>query len=398
MVRKNEFEWVIYSAVFLFLFIQANSYSQSLLDPNAEVEQIATQIQQPEGPVWKEGVGLLFSDIRGNKIYQWTPENGKEVYLDPSDNTNGLTYDLQGRLIAGQMGLRRVVRFELDGSQTSLADHYDGKKFNSPNDLVVKSDGAIFFTDPDFNIPWGESKELSFNGIYRISPSGELELLTSELALPNGICFSPDESKLYVNDSQAHKIYEWDVVNGSTITNKQLLYTIPVNGYADGMKADEDGNIYCTCSSAVWVVSPSGALLGKIDLPSNVSASNCAWGESDHKTLFITAGSSVYRVRPLVSAVEDPESMSPVGFKLFQNFPNPFNPTTLIQYALAKPDQVTLKVFTLMGEEVTTLVDGMQSVGNYNVLFDGDNLSSGVYIYELMAGNQSIKRKMQLVK
>ena len=399
MVRKNEFDWVIYSAVFLFLFIQANSYSQSLLDPNAEVEQIATQIQQPEGPVWKEGVGLLFSDIRGNKIYQWTPENGKEVYLDPSDNTNGLTYDLEGRLIAGQMGLRRIVRFEPGGTQTSLADHYDGKKFNSPNDLVVKSDGAIFFTDPDFNIPWGESKELSFNGIYRISPSGELELLTSELALPNGICFSPDESKLYVNDSQAHKIYEWDVVNGSTITNKQLLYTIPVNGYADGMKADEDGNIYCTCSSAVWVVSPSGALLGKIDLPSNVSASNCAWGESDHKTLFITAGSSVYRVRPLATAVENSESMLPTEFELFQNFPNPFNPTTSIRYTLAKPAQVTLKIFNLMGEEVATLVDGMQSsVGHYDVMFSGENLSSGVYIYKLMAGNQSIKRKMQLVK
>ena len=292
------------------------------------------------------------------------------------------------------MGLRRIVRFEKNGTQTSLADHYDGKKFSSPNDLVVKSDGAIFFTDPDFNIPWGESKELSFNGVYRISPSGELELLTSELTLPNGICFSPDESKLYVNDSQVHKIYQWDVVNGSTITNKQLLYTIPVNGYADGMKIDADGNIYCTCSSTVWVVSPSGDLLGEINLPSNVSASNCAWGESDHKTLFITAGSSVYRVRPLASAVEDSEPLSPVGFQLFQNYPNPFNPSTRIGFHLKSSEFVTLKIYNDIGEEVATLVQDKMLAGQHEIFWSAGNLTSGRYIYSLQAGSMHDSRKM----
>jgi len=385
MIKKVNSPWIALIAVFWLILTQTPAFSQSPLDPNAEVEQIVSQIQQPEGPVWRKGVGLLFSDIRGNKIYKWTPENGKEVYLDPSNNTNGLTFDLEGRLVAGQMGLRRIVRFEPDGSQTSLADHYDGKKFNSPNDLVVKSDGAIFFTDPDFNIPSGQSKELSFNGIYRISPSGVLQLLTSELALPNGICFSPDESKLYVNDSQVHKIYEWDVVDDSTITNKQLLYTIPVTGYADGMKIDEDGNIYCTCSSAVWVILPSGEFLGRIDLPSSGSASNCAWGESDNKTLFITAGTSVYRVRPLVSAVGDHGSISPERFQLFQNYPNPFNPRTVISYQLAFNSKVTLKVYNLLGKEVTALVNEEKSAGEYRVVLDASGLSSGVYFYTLYA-------------
>jgi len=357
-----------------------------------------SQIQQPEGPVWKEGLGLLFSDIRGNKIYKWTPEKSKEIYLDPSYNTNGLTYDLKGRLVAGQMGLRRVVRFEHDDTQTSLADQYDGKKLNSPNDLVVKSDGAIFFTDPDFNIPWGENKELSFNGIYRISPSGILQLLTSSLALPNGICFSPDESKLYVNDSQIHQIYEWDVVDDSTITNKQLLYNIPVNGYADGMKIDEDGNIYCTCSSAVWVISPSGELLGKIDLPSSVSASNCAWGESDNKTLFITAGTSVYRVRPLVSSVGDQGSVSPVEFQLSQNYPNPFNASTRIPFYLSESGWVDLNILNIRGERVTTLVNGPLNEGYHQIAWVAESISSGIYYINLITQKNTDMKKCLLIK
>jgi len=394
MIKRNNLSWFVIIPVFLLIFNQTQTFSQSLLDPDAEVEQITSQIQQPEGPVWKEGLGLLFSDIRGNKIYKWTPENGKEIYLDPSHNTNGLTYDLEGCLVAGQMGLRRVVRFEENGTQVSLADHYDGKKLNSPNDLVVKSDGAIFFTDPDFNIPWGENKELNFNGIYRISPSGDLQLLESSLTLPNGICFSPDESKLYVNDSQAHKIYKWDVVDDSTITNKQLLYTIPVTGYADGMKIDEKGNIYCTCSSAVWVISPSGELLGKIDLPSNVSASNCAWGESDNKTLFITAGTSVYRVRPLVSVIRDRESISPMRFQLFQNYPNPFNPSTIISFDLHAPEIVTLKVYNSIGEEIETLVQDKLPEGQHKIYWSANNLTSGMYLYSLRAGKFFDSKKM----
>lgn len=378
--------------VALALMMNQTIYSQNL-DPNAKVEQIVTGIQQPEGPVWRDGLGLLFSDIQGNKIYKWTSERGKEVYLSPSDNTNGLTYDLKGNLIAGQMGLRRIVRFENDGTQTSLADRYDGKRFSSPNDLVVKSDGSIFFTDPDFNIPIGQKKELSFNGIYRISPKGVLQLLTT-LALPNGICFSPDEKKLYVNDSQAHKIYVWDVINDSTITNKKLFFTIPVTGYADGMKIDGAGNIYCTCSSAVWVISPSGEQLGKINLPSNVSASNCAWGESDKKTLFITAGTSVYKVRPFLSAVEERNSSSPEKFKLMQNYPNPFNQSTIIRFELPFTEFITLKIYNIAGEEIVTLIDGEMEMGEHKISWSANNRANGLYIYSLQTSKFHKSKRM----
>ncbi len=388
--------FILIAAIALMLN-QSQIFSQSILDPNARLEEIASGILQPEGPVWKDGPGLLFSDIKGNKIYKWTSEKGKEVYLSPSDNTNGLTYDLKGNLIAGQMGLRRIVRFENDGTQTSLADRYDGKRFSSPNDLVVKSDGSIFFTDPDFNIPIGQKKELSFNGIYRISPKGVLQLLTT-LALPNGICFSPDEKKLYVNDSQAHKIYVWDVINDSTIANKKLFFTIPVTGYADGMKIDGAGNIYCTCSSAVWVISPSGEQLGKITLPSNASASNCAWGEADNKTLFITAGTSVYKIRPFSTSVDKQDSNLPPGFKLFQNYPNPFNSTTTITFTLPIKSFITLVVFDSSGREVSKLVSEEMPPGTYTRQWNAEGLSNSTYFFRLQAGTYSETKKLVLLK
>ncbi|MCW8848979.1 MAG: SMP-30/gluconolactonase/LRE family protein [Melioribacteraceae bacterium] len=398
MLAKKEFPIVIILFLLIIILSQSKIISQSLLDPNAKVEEITSGIQQPEGPVWSNNNGLLFSDIKGNIIYKWSDEKGKEIYLNPSDSTNGLTYDLDGNLVAGQMGLRRIVRFESDGSQTSLADNYEGKKLNSPNDLIVKSDGSIFFTDPDFNIPQGQKKELDFNGIYRISPSGNLQLL-DKLALPNGICFSPDESKLYVNDSQAHKIYVWDVVDDSTITNKKLFFTVPIIfGYADGMKIDSAGNIYCTCSSSVWVISPSGDQLGKIDLPANVSASNCTWGDTDRKTLFITAGKSVYKIRPLITGIKKHITTWPEKIKLFQNYPNPFNPETNINYSLPEKSYVSLKVFDVLGKEVKTLYEGLREPGDYTLKFNGMSLASGVYYYMLESEKYSDSKKMIIIK
>ncbi|MGK9367448.1 SMP-30/gluconolactonase/LRE family protein [Melioribacter sp. Ez-97] len=381
-----------------FVTMTRNVKAQIVIDTNAELEEIATDIEQPEGPVWNKEIGLLFSDIKGNKIYRWTPESGKEIYLDPSDSTNGLTYDLDGRLIAGQMGLRRVVRFEKDGSQTPLAERYEGKRFNSPNDLVVKSDGSIFFTDPDFNIPGGyKNKELTFNGIYRISPTGNIQLL-DKLELPNGICFSPDESKVYVNDSRAHKIYVWDVVDDSVIANKKLFYTIPVNGYADGMKTDPEGNLYVTCASAVWIISPEAELLGKINLPSNVSASNCAWGEDDYKTLFITAGHSVFKVRPMITSSKNNGQLIPREFKLYQNYPNPFNPSTRITYSIPVGARVSVKLYDETGREVTTLEDSIKPAGIHTLFFNARSLSSGIYYCKLTAGNYTASTKLLFLK
>ncbi len=384
---------ILLIVVICITLIPSKIIPQSLLDPDAEVEEIATGIQQPEGPVWSDSLGLLFSDIKGNKIYRWTEENGKEVFLSPSDSTNGLTYDLEGRLLACQMELRRIVRFEKDGTQTDLADNYEGKKFNSPNDIVVKSDGSIFFTDPNFNIPLGQHQELSFCGIYRISPAGSLQLLAT-LSLPNGICFSPDEKKLYVNDSQVHKIYMWDVVDDSTITNKQLFYTIPVTGYADGMKVDDDGNIYCACASAIWIISPAGEQLGKISLPSNVSASNCAWGDADRKTLFITGGSSVYEVKPFITAAGSISPNLPGKFRLYQNFPDPFNPSTMIVFYLPKNEYVTLKIYDIMGRDIETLIEGYIPAGEHKLQWSAVGLASGVYLCRMQTKDFSETIKM----
>ncbi len=396
MNKKLLYRFILISIIWIFLF-QVQPKSQSILDPNAKVEVIATGIQQPEGPVWSDSLGLLFSDIKGNKIYRWTEQNGKQIFLNFSDSTNGLTYDLQGRLTACQMELRRIVRFEKDGTQTSLADNYEGKKFNSPNDIVVKSDGSIFFTDPNFNVPLGQHQELLFCGIYRISPVGNLTLLAT-LSLPNGICFSPDETKLYVNDSQVHKIYVWDVVNDSTITNKRLFFTIPVTGYADGMKADSSGNIYCACASSIFVISPDGVQLGKIDLPSNATASNCTWGDADRKTLYITGGNSVYRIRPLVTAIDKHGSGMPTGFELFQNYPNPFNPGTEINYKLSAFSHVTLKVYDSLGREVSTLVNSDKQAGFYKVEFNASDLPGGIYFCAMDAGGYKAVKKMIILK
>ena len=282
------------TVVLLSFFSFAAALSQPTVAPGSVPEKIAGNFQFVEGPVWKTGIGLLFSDIYPGKIYRWTPDSGATLFLYPSDSSNGLTYDLQGRLLLTQMRLRRLARMNQDRSMTPLVSRFRGKKFNSPNDLVVKSDGSIFFTDPDFNVPSGEKPEIGFKGVYRIDPSGALQVLDSTFDKPNGICFSQDETILYVNESAQCKIYAWDV-DGSTLTNKRLFFSIPASGYADGMKTDPQGNVYCTGPTGVWIITPKGALLGKIATPE--TPSNCAWGDADGKTLFITARTGLYRVR-----------------------------------------------------------------------------------------------------
>jgi gluconolactonase len=361
-----------------------------------QAEVIATGFLQPEGPVWIDSLGVLFSDIRANKIYKWSESSGMATaYIVPSDSSNGLTLDKEGRLIICQMGKRRVVRREADGTITPLATNYNGKRFNCPNDVVVKSNGSIFFTDPDFNIPFGHDAELPFKGIYRINPTGAVQLLDSTFDKPNGICFSPDEKKLYVNESPKGMIYVWDVVDDSVITNKKLLYTIPVQGYADGMKVDPNGNIYCTGPTGVWIVSPNGDYLDKIVVPG--SASNCNWGDNDRKTLYITGGNSLYKVRLNLTGIHDSKKKDQiVGFILNDNFPNPFNPSTKISYTIpllggcnglsasGGGGLVTLKVYDFLGREITTLVNDEKSAGSYEVEFDGSKFSSGVYFYQLL--------------
>ena len=369
--------------------------AQSPIPAGAKVVQIASGIQQPEGPVWKDGVGLLFSDIKDNKIYKWTQAGGKQIYLSPSDSSNGLTLDHQGRLILTQMRLRRVSRQETDSTITVLASTYKGKKFNSPNDVVVKSSGSIFFTDPNYNIPYPYDKELGFQGIYRISPTGSLILLDKSLSEPNGICFSLDEKKLYVDDSNSGTIYVWDVVNDSTIANKAKFYQVPNGGGVDGMKIDSVGNIYSSGSHGILIISPNGTLIGSITI-TGINTSNCCWGNADRKTLFITGGSSVYMISLNTTGVKSPDTKTGMNnsFELYPNYPNPFNPSTKIRYSISKNSNVKLTIFSIIGQEVETLVNRYQPTGSYEETFNAGKLASGMYIYRLNAGGFSMSKKM----
>jgi len=402
---------VIKTYCVMLAFVISSAFGQSPIPAGAKLEKIVTGLLQPEGPIWKDGVGLLFSDIQGNTIYQWSPTDSlKKAYLYPSDSSNGLTLDLQGRLILTQMEKHRVSRQESNGTITPLVSTYNGKRFNSPNDVVVRGDGSIFFTDPDFNIPAGQKAELSFKGIYRISPSGALTLLDSSFDKPNGICFSPDEKKLYVNESPLGNIYVWDVVNDSIISNKKLFYSIPVSGYADGMKTDPQGNVYCTGPTGVWIISPAGVYLDKIVVPApDNSPSNCNWGDADRKTLYITAGKSLYRIRLAASTgIHDHGSLERGTFKLYSNYPNPFNPTTNLRFTVPEVHQpsaeigefrfVSLKIYDRIGREVQTLVNQVRPAGDYSVQWNAAGFSSGAYFYRLKAGSFIETKKMVLMR
>jgi gluconolactonase len=388
--------------IFCFmLFSLTSMFGQSPIPADAKLEKLATGFLQPEGPVWVDSLGILFSDIQANKIYRWSPvDSVLTPYLNPSDSSNGLTLDLQGHLVITQMAKRRVARRESNGTITPLASTYNGKKFNSPNDLVVKSDGSIFFTDPDFNTPVGQPKELSFKGVFRISPWGKVYALDSTtFDKPNGICFSPDESKLYVNESPQGKIYVWNVVNDTAITGRQVFYTIPLGGYSDGMKVDPAGNLYCTGPKGVWVISPSGVCLDTVMMPNNESASNCNWGGADRKTLYITAGYSLYRIRLVSPAdVKEDESFLPNMLHLYQNYPNPFNPSTTIEYQTKKAGLITMKIFDVLGCEVALLVDEFKHAGKYTVQWNASSNPSGIYFCQLRTGRHEETKKLVLIR
>lgn len=269
-----------------------------LLPRQPSLERIAAGFKFTEGPVWVAASRTLyFSDIPANRIHQWT--NGQRtIYRQPSGHANGLTLDRAGRLIACEHSTRRVTRTEPDGTITVLADRYDGKRLNSPNDVVVKRDGSIYFTDPPYGIK-PHQREQSHSGVYRIAPDGTLTLLTDILQGPNGLAFTPDEQRLYVDDSMRRHLRMFDVQPDGTLTGGAVVYDMntPAPGNPDGMKLDVRGNLYVTGPGGVWVFSPDMRHLGTIDLPE--IPANCAWGD-DGRSLYVTARTSVYRLRVLV--------------------------------------------------------------------------------------------------
>ncbi len=301
-----------------------------LIPKDAKLETLATGYKWTEGPVWVEPGGyLLFAEIPSNRIMKLVPGQkpaefmhpsgykGRTPFSGPEPGSNGMTLDKRGRLTVAGHAQRDVWRLESLTSHTEmtiLVDSYKGKRLNSPNDLVYRSDGSLYFTDPPYGLPTQSDRDpqrqLEFNGVYRlpgaldIQPgsapaNGKLELLVSDLTRPNGIAFSPDEQYLYVNNSEPKKIWmKYRVKPDGSVTDGKLFFDATSDkrkGSPDGMKIDMNGNVYSAGPGGIWIFSPEGKHLGTIELPD--ATGNLAWGDSDYKTLYITSSGNVYRIR-----------------------------------------------------------------------------------------------------
>jgi gluconolactonase len=288
-----------------------------LIPPAARLEKIADGYAWLEGPAWnRQGGYLLFTDIPDNAVHKWQPGRGTSLYIKPSGYTgslpfagrepgaNGLAFDRDGRLVLAEHGDRRVARLEADGRKTTLAARYLGRRLNSPNDLVFKSNGDLYFTDPPFGLPAAfddPAKELDFQGVYRLKPDGELTLLTRDLKAPNGIAFSPDEKTLYLTDVDpkrsawlAYEVKEDGTLGAGRVLFDATAISGPGRGAPDGVKVDRDGNLYGAGPGGVFVIAADGTHLGTV--VTGVATANVAWG-GDGSTLYVTAGTAVYRIR-----------------------------------------------------------------------------------------------------
>src|SRR6476660_315054 len=282
---------------------------RELVDENVEVEQLATGFLFTEGPIWMADGSLHFSDMPGDKRRRWHQTEGVTVLRDPSNKCNGMTLDNDGNLIVCEHVTSSVVRESPDGGRETLATHWGDKELNSPNDVIVASDGSIIFTDPTYGRMPGfgleREQELDFQGVYRLPPEGgDLQLLIDDFAQPNGLCFTPDESQLYINDTVRAHIRVFDVGRDHVLSNGRVVAEGIGDGdlakgeLVDGMKLDERGNVYVTGPAGVWVFAPDGEHIGTIGVPENVG--NVNWGGDAWQTLYIPASSSIYRVRLLV--------------------------------------------------------------------------------------------------
>jgi gluconolactonase len=264
-----------------------------------------------EGPVWwKEGGYLLFSDIHNNKRMKYSPGAGASLLQEPTNRANGLTRDLQGRLVACEHDSRRVTRQEHDGSITVIANSFQGRQLNRPNDVVVKSDGCIYFTDPWTSPAAPQQWDLTFSGVYRITPDlGSMTLLIGDFVLPNGLAFSPDESILYINDSRRGYIRAFDLQpNGTLAKHTDRVFVDlrgPEPGVPDGMKVDVEGNVYCGGAGGIWIMDPTGKKLGRI-VHGATATTNVGFGGDDWKTLYFTSRNHLGSVTLKVPGVPVP--------------------------------------------------------------------------------------------
>ena len=293
----------------------ASTALNELIDPAAQLRCLASGFQFTEGPVWNPvEQALYFSDVAGDARWRWTQSTGAELVRQTTFKANGMAYDRDGGLLVCEHVTSCLVRFRPDGGVDRVAYHYKGKYLNSPNDVVVRaSDNSIYFTDPDYG-RWNDrigqerTRELGFKGLYRVPPDGgEIELLVDEdeFDQPNGLCFSPDESLLYVNDTPRARVKVFDVeVDGSLSSGRVLLGEIGTGvigeGIVDGMECDEHGNVWVTGPSGLWVIGPDGEHLGTIDTPE--PAGSLAWGGKNLRTLFVATSSTLHAIETLVAS------------------------------------------------------------------------------------------------
>ena len=278
---------------------------KALIDPEVELKRLADGFEFTEGPVWDPALQCLyFSDIPANTMYCYQEGQGVHSYRKPSNYSNGLTLDHAGNLIACEHHTRRVTRTK-DTQLEVVVETYQGKRLNSPNDVVVTSDGSLIFTDPPYGLREGlggpAEQELSFQGLYCVPPGArEPVLLVDDFETPNGLALSPDESKLYVDDTVGGHIRVFDVGTDWALSGGEVLVELKSDdedGVPDGLKVDMRGNIYCTGPGGVWVIAPGGTILGRICVPE--VAANLCWGDEDRQSIYITASTGLYRLRAL---------------------------------------------------------------------------------------------------
>jgi gluconolactonase len=268
-----------------------------LVSKDSKLELVATGMGFTEGPVWDPAGFVYVSDEIQNKIFRIYPDGHKEELIALGD-PDGNTYDAGGQLIDCASVLRAIIRIKPDGSYTVLADHYQGKRFNSPNDVVLGPDGALYFTDPTSDLPKDQKQELDFKGVFRLDAKGDVRLLTKDLTEPNGLAFSPDGKRFYVDDSAQRNIRVYDFQSDGTLRNGRIFGEEPGvkgEGVPDGMRVDQSGNLYVTGPGGLWIWDPEGHRLGTILMPEQPA--NLAWGDPDLKTLYITATTSLYRLK-----------------------------------------------------------------------------------------------------
>jgi gluconolactonase len=268
----------------------------NLIDRHAKLSVVGTGFGFTEGPVWNPAGFLYVSDETINKIYRLHSDGKKEEVISLGD-PDGNTFDRQHRLIDCASVLRAIIEVRPEGKYKILVDHYEGKKLNSPNDVIVGPDGALYFTDPTLDLVAGEKQEIPFQGVYRLDGKGNLQLLTKDLVQPNGLAFSPDGKHFYVDDSEKRNIRAYDVAADGTLINGRIFGEEPGgknDGVPDGIKVDKNGNLFVTGPKGIWVWDAKGNHLGTIVMPEQPA--NLNWGDKDYRTLYITATTSVYRL------------------------------------------------------------------------------------------------------